>query len=617
MSLDIFDRLFAGMAMLLLAAVFVPWFAGRRKFAGQLTCLFCLGAALMWGSVGVGVLVDSMPPQHLSIALGGFSLPLLVDGLSALFLVLISVMGVMVSWYSISYMDHYPTYSLAPYTCNLPLFVLGMGGMIVADDLSVGFTLAWQMMTLTSFFLIRFDHRDPAIRRGAAKYLVLMELAWLVIVGGAALAGSLTPGEALGEIAQKIAALDMVHRSLIYGLLLLGFALKAGVFPLGQLWLPDAHSVAPSPISALLSGVMIKTGVYGIIRILFFMLSASEAPENLRVLGLIVAAFGVATLFIGTVQALKQHDAKRLHAYHSIGQMGYIILGLGSALYLLNGQDPAFKMLAVLALIGAVYHTINHAVFKGLLFLCTGSVQYATGTKDLNQLGGLIKLMPATTLAAAVASASIAGIPAFSGFMSKWAIISSGLLAGSAAPAFVFFAIVALMVSAITLASYVKFFGMTFTAAPGPCVRERQPKEVGWGMILPKALLAVACLVQGLLPVIFVTVILRVFACSSGSLVQAAFADILKETALSGSLAGISLSLKGALAAAMPVAVLISLLVALFLARSLAAAGGSRRKAARVWLCGYQQINEHNRFRSADMYAAFKDFMKWTGGNVH
>ncbi len=201
------------------------------------------------------------------------------------------------------------------------------------------------------------------------------------------------------------------------------------MFPFGQLWLPDAHSIAPSPISALLSGVMIKTGVYGIIRTFFWMVPAEGYNGSLW--GIVIASFGVVTLFIGTNQALKQHDAKRLHAYHSIGQMGYIILGIGSALVMLNSGSEFVKLLSVVAIVGALYHTLNHTVFKGLLFLSTGSVLYATGTKDLNKLGGLMKLMPVTAVVAGIASLSIAGMPAFSGFASKWTIISSNILAGS------------------------------------------------------------------------------------------------------------------------------------------------------------------------------------------
>ena len=154
---------------------------------------------------------------------------------------------------------------------NYPIFIAGMVGIVTVDDLSTGFTIAWQMMTVASFFLIRFDHQDQAITRSANKYLLLMELAWVAIVAAAALIPHAGLGTPLHALTEGLGGAETGLRALIYGLLLFGFGMKVGMFPLGQLWLPDAHSSAPSPISALLSGVMIKTGVYGIVRTLFWM----------------------------------------------------------------------------------------------------------------------------------------------------------------------------------------------------------------------------------------------------------------------------------------------------------------------------------------------------------
>jgi formate hydrogenlyase subunit 3/multisubunit Na+/H+ antiporter MnhD subunit len=228
---------------------------------------------------------------------------------------------------------------------------------------------------------------------------------------------------------------------------------------------PDAHSIAPSPISALLSGVMLKTGIYGIMRTFFWMIPHGENVHfNGFIWGGIIATFGVITLFVGTVQSMKQSDSKRLLAYSSIGQLGYIIFAIGAALVLSNSGSHYLKLLALIVIIGALYHVINHAVFKGLLFLVSGSVLYTTGTKDLNKLGGLINFMPVTAVVAGIASLSIAGVPPFSGFASKWTIISSTVLAGSDVMFLVIFGIIALFTSAVTLSCYVKFFGMTFTS---------------------------------------------------------------------------------------------------------------------------------------------------------
>lgn len=623
MDFNIYNGLLAGILLLLGSAIITPLFAANRKFAGGLNFLFCLLAGLIFATISTKVLTGTVPAESFVLKLGSLSIPFLIDGFSALFLALIALMATVTAFYCIGYMEmnHYRHYSLRGFYVSYPIFVAGMVGIVTVDDLTTGFSIAWQMMTLASFFLIRFEHQDKDIIRSANKYLLLMELAWVVIVAAALMIPHSTFGTPLHALTEGLGLADSSTRYAIYALLLLGFGMKAGMFPLGQLWLPDAHSSAPSPISALLSGVMIKTGVYGIVRTLFWMVPPEVQNHEGRYLGLTLACFGVVTLFIGTVQALKQHDAKRLHAYHSIGQMGYILLGIGTAQYFLLTGDPLLKALAVLALIGGIYHTINHALFKGLLFLCTGSVQYATGTKDIDKLGGLIKLMPITAIVAAIASASIAGIPAFSGFMSKWSIISSGLLGGKTAGLIVLFSVIALMTSAITLASYVKFFGMTFTSS-GIESDKPEVQEVGGIMLFPKVLLAIICLIQGFFPWLFVSLFVRIFATSEGSIAQALFSDPATQASLARSYSGLTFNLSGtggpvSVAFIMPLVLIAMFAVAYLFAAWLRKAGGAEERSAPVWLCGYQTMNNSNRYPSSHIYAAFKKFMKWTGGNVH
>lgn len=612
--------LLAGLALLLGSALITPLLATQRRVAGAANFLFTLAAGTSFGLLAFAILSGSIPGESFVLHVGEIAVPFLVDGFSALFLALISFMGALAAFYCIGYMEmaHYRDYRLRGFYLAFPLFLAGMVGIVTVDDLSIGFTVAWQTMTLASYFLIRFDDRNPEIVRSANKYLLLMQVAWGCVVVAAAAIPESGPGTSLHALAEGLGTAAAPRRAAIYALLLLGFGIKAGMFPLGQLWLPDAHSSAPSPISALLSGVMIKTGVYGIVRTLFWMVPPEVQLHEGRNLGLVLACFGVVTLFIGTVQALKQHDAKRLHAYHSIGQMGYILLAIGSAQYFLLSGNPLLGTLAVLALVGGIYHLANHALFKGLLFLTTGSVQYATGTKDLDKLGGLLTLMPLTAFAAAIASASIAGIPAFSGFVSKWAIIGSGLLGGKAAGLIVLFAVIALMTSAITLASYVKFFGMAFTSAGVEWNGQKDVREVDGWMLLPMLLLAAVCLVQGFFPAFFVDLFVGIFANADGSIAQALFADPATQAALAASWAGVRVDLgAGGVAFVMPLVVLAALVVAMVLADWLRTSGSSARRTAPVWLCGYQTRNQDNSYVSSHIYAAFKKFMRWTGGNVH
>jgi hydrogenase-4 component B len=546
------------------------------------------------------------------------SIPFLVDGLSGFFVGLISLMAVLSAFYSVRYMDHYREYKLWSYYLCFPLFILGMIGVVTVDDLSLGFSLAWQVMTFASYFLIRFEYREKGNVRNANKYLVLMELAWLLILAGSFLVAGASLGDSLPVLAGKLAGTKGVTQLLIYGLLLAGFGFKAGMFPFGQLWLPDAHSIAPSPISALLSGVMIKTGVFGLLRTFFWMVPT----EGFRGLlwGTVIASFGAVTLFVGTVQALKQHDAKRLHAYHSIGQMGYILLGVGSALAMLYSGEPAVALLSVAALVGALYHTLNHTVFKGLLFLSTGSVLYATGTKDLNKLGGLMKLMPVTAAVAGVASLSIAGMPVFSGFVSKWAIISSDILAGRRLVFLVMFGIVALFTSAITLASYVKFFGMTFASSGVEWNVGRPIREVPATMLIPKIFLAGLCLFQGLFPAFFFGAFIGMFRNAEGSILQPVFSGPALDGLVAKRAMGVSLTVPGmgglVSAVAVPLVILAVLTAGFLFAGLLRRSGGSESKEVPTWLCGYQELNDRNRYKAGHLYAAFKKALRWTGGNV-
>lgn len=555
---------------------------------------------------------------------------MLIDGFSGLFLILISLMGSIVAFYCIGYMEyaHYAKYNFRLFYFCFPLFVAGMLALVVVDDLTSGFTIAWQMMTITSYFLIRFENDNPKIVYSANKYLVLMQIAWALIFVTAMIIPGAHFGDDLHQIATAIAKnnLSELNKAVIFIAIITGFAIKAGMFPFGQIWLPDAHSSAPSPISALLSGVMIKTGVYGIARTFFWLMPSSfEVGKTIftllgQYLGLVLAIFGVISLFIGTIQALKQHDAKCLHAYHSIGQMGYILLALGLAQSFINSPQEKLQLLSVLVLFGAIAHLLHHAVFKALLFLCTGSVQFATNTKDIDSLGGLYKYLPFTTIAAAVASAAIAGIPAFSGFVSKWAIISGSMLAGSGNILIAFFGITALITSAITLASYVKFFGMSFTASGIEWTNKNPPQEVGVSMLIPKYILVVFCVIQGLFPAISVWLIINIFSTKGSGIFAEAFLNSPNlQSVLSANISGLGfnwLNSNNNSAFVLPIMLLVLMLLLMFLVNLLRKSAVIDTRQAAVWLGGYQDLNNQNRYQASHIYASFKHFMRWTGAEV-
>lgn len=618
MNPDLSRALFIGLGLLAASAVVSPLLAGKRRLAGIVNFALTAAAGAAFLFLSVRSFSGAGGHSSSSVTVGPLSISFLVDGFSGFFIGIISLMAVLSALYSIRYMEHYPGYKLWSYYLCFPLFILGMIGIVTVDDLSTGFTIAWQVMTVASYFLIRFEYREKGNVRNANKYLILMELAWVLVLAGGFLVEGAAMGDSLHVLVGKLAGTKGFTQLLIYGLLLVGFGFKAGMFPFGQLWLPDAHSIAPSPISALLSGVMIKTGVFGLMRTFFWIVPAEG--YNGRLWGTVIAAFGAVTLFIGTAQALKQHDAKRLHAYHSIGQMGYILLGIGSALVMLYSGNPAVILLSVVAVVGALYHTLNHTVFKGLLFLSTGSVLYATGTKDLNKLGGLLKLMPATAVVAGIASLSIAGMPVFSGFASKWAIISSDILAGHRVLFLAIFGIVALFTSAITLASYVKFFGMTFASSGVEWNVRRPIREVPATMLIPKILLAGLCLVQGLFPIFFFETFIGIFKNADGSILQPVFSGVALDRFIVNSTMGVSVTVPGmngmVSAVAVPVVILAVLAAGFLFAWLLKKSGGSEVKEVPTWLCGYQDLNNQNRYGAHHLYAAFKKALKWTGGSA-
>ncbi|MBN1533540.1 MAG: hypothetical protein JXA20_12805 [Spirochaetes bacterium] len=617
MNTDIYRNLLIALAVLASSAVISPILAGRRKLAGVVNFLLTSIAGVILLVVAYGAIFGEGEHAAQLISFGPLGIHFLVDGFAGLFIGIVSFMAIISAFYSIEYMEHYPEYHLRWYYLCYPLFIFGMILLLTVDDLSVGFSIAWQIMTISSYFLIKFEYKKKENVRGANKYLVLMELAWLLVLVGTFFIGGYHFGDSMHEIVQKIGETGGVYLYAMYGFLLVGFGFKAGVFPLGQLWLPDAHSIAPSPISALLSGVMLKTGIYGIMRTFLFMVPANATFDGMT-WGMIVATVGVLTLFIGTVQSMKQSDAKRLLAYSSIGQIGYIVFAVGAAMVMLNVQDPLIKTLALIAMIGSLFHVMNHAIFKGLLFLTSGSVLYATGTKDLNKLGGLIKIMPVSAVIAGIASLSIAGMPPFSGFSSKWTIISTSLLAGNKVMVLVIFGIIALFTSAVTLACYVKFFGMMFTSVGHEWNVKKEVKEVPAVMLIPKIILTLVCLTQGLMPFIFYRVVINVFQRSAGSIVQGQYATYDFSQMLNVSLLGIQVKdfyTASVSAAAAPIVVLIVVACAFLISYLFRISGGSKEVTAPTWLCGYQELNNLNRYTDKSMFAALKNLLWWTGGN--
>jgi len=543
-----------------------------------------------------------------------------VDGLSALFLMLAAFISVLAALYSTAYMRRYHDYGVARHYPNFLLLLGGIYGLLSTTDMMWFFCLFWQLMTLPSYALISFEHRNRENVRAAYKFLLMMELACVAVMLGVAILAA--PGQATGAHKYEFETLSgnlpvlLILRpsltALAFTLFLAGFGILMGMWPFGQFWLPDAEPACPSPASALVSGVMIKVGVYGLIRYFLGLAPASAfSLYPLATWGLLVAFLGTITLFTGTMQALKQEQSKRLLAFHSIGQIGYILLGIGASMALLPASSPAARALASLALAGALFHVLNHGLFKGLLFLNAGSMVYATGTQDLNQLGGLMKFMPLTGLTALIASFSISGVPLFNGFASKWSIYVATIQGGAVVRYLPLCAAIAILTSALTLASFIKFFGASFLSRASTLVKQRAAEtklEVPWLMQLPQIVLAFFCVLLGMTPGIAFILIRHALQASGEGL-----SNVLAAAAPAGSWAGVFQSS----ALFMPLVLTLVLALTFLLVYGISKLGRAPRRAAAPWLCGYALEADCNRYVAHNFYIEIKRYFRWLGGVPH
>lgn len=556
---------------------------------------------------------------------GGFDMRFYIDGLSAIFLLLAVVIGVLASLFSISHVEKsYAKKSAAGYYPFLLLFIGGMYGILSTTDTMWFFCAFWQLMTLPSFVLMLFESDKPGVKGASIKYLIFMEAA---MVAAMAASGMLAGGH--GEpalmydfdvLAEGIPALVAANPGAVsgaLGLFLLGFGIKVGMWPFGQMWVPDAYSSAPSPVTSLISGVMSKTGVYGLMRTFLWLIPAESLGSYGKMAdwGMALAILGTITLFTGNIQGLKQDDAKRLLACSSIGQLGYIILAIGISVALIPTGDPTLMSVAALAFCGALLHAINHGIFKGLLFMNTGSMYQATGgTQDLNRMGGLWKYMPLTGLTVLIASFGIAGVPLLNGFVSKWSIYVAAIQGSSVARYLPVCAILAILTSATTLAMYIKFFGVAFLSRRSTLVKEQAAKqgglEVGFTQQIPQLVLALLCIVIGLVPGVVYQVLGQVLSTS-----RQGFAEKLADANSMGAGVTSGLSAMGGAALYVPVVVGIVIAIAFLIVYTFSKQGGSTRKTGDVWLCGYAHEEDCYRYGASNFYGEIKRYFGWLGGN--
>ncbi len=419
------------------------------------------------------------------------------DALSAMFLIVISVAAVTVTIYSRGYLARYlsgrPAAHISLHYAALATMCFSMMAVVCEQD-GYRFLFFWELMTISSFVLIMFDAGRPQTRRAAINYLVMMHVGFVLLLIGFSVLGSAGCEVSFRGLGHYFAA----HRPLaLFAVFMLGFGMKAGIFPL-HVWLPEAHPAAPAHISAIMSGVMIKTGVYGILRVI------SQVHDDFLVISLILLATGIATGLWGAVLAALQKDIKRLLAYSSIENIGIIFIGLGAALY---GCATDNSALALCCMSGALLHIINHSLFKTALFMCAGNVYSQTHTTSMEALGGLSHRMPVTASLMLIASTAICALPPFNGFVSEF-LIYTGLLKGVAAGGSTLVAAGAItalsLIGGVVMLAFCKLYGIVFCGQARSEAVARA-SEVDTLRIVSFALPMAGILAVGLLPALFVS----------------------------------------------------------------------------------------------------------------
>ncbi|HXZ95643.1 MAG TPA: hydrogenase 4 subunit B [Burkholderiales bacterium] len=489
--------------------------AGNALLARRL--VFPLGALVGLALAAFGLQAIWLAPQQMTLPLGLPDLPfhLRVDPLAGFFLMLLGSVSAGISVYAAGYFRSETAGRLSLIGLQYHVFLASMAFVILADDAYL-FMVAWETMALSSYFLVTTDHKLPAIRSAGFLYLLIAHIGAIAILLSF---GVMHGGHGDYSFSTLRAAhLQPFWATVAFLLAFFGFGAKAGMIPL-HAWLPEAHPAAPSPVSALMSGIMLKTAIYGMVRVIYDLIGGVRWEW-----GMLVLAIGAGTTLFGVLYALMQHDLKRLLAYHSVENIGIILLGLGMSMVFIGFGHP---VAGALGLIAALYHTLNHAVFKGLLFLGAGSILHSTGLRNLNDMGGLIRNMPKTAFYFLIGALAISALPPLNGFVSEWLTFQTALQASVLENSVVrslvpLFAAMLALAGALTAMCFVKVYGIAFLG---------QPREAEHAVGTPSAdhsgdagamerfgmaWLAASCFVLGLFPTSFLLMLNRICAQLTG-----------------------------------------------------------------------------------------------------
>jgi hydrogenase-4 component B len=568
----------------------------RRPALGETLFRVLVGAGSIAAAIPALMVLAGRPVPDVRLApmtpLGPWVFGL--DALSAVFLLAILAVGAACAFYGITYLAHERGARAVGAAHLLFALLLASLAVVVVARAALPFLIAWEAMAITAYLLVVLEHERPPVRRAGNIYVVATHVGTLLLF---ALFATWAGGASDLSFSALAAhpPFSPTRAGILLTIALIAFGLKAGAVPF-HFWLPEAHAAAPAHVSALMSGVVIKMGIYGLLRTV--VLFGASPPAWW---GWMVLALGAISGVLGVVWALAQHDIKRLLAFHSVENVGIILLGIGAGSLGLAYGHPS---IAVLGFAGAALHTLNHALFKSLLFLGAGSVIHATGTREIDRLGGLARPMPVTAATFLVGSAAIVGLPPLNGFVSEW-VVFQALLRGATAEGAMqlagLAAVVLAFIGALALACFVKVVGVVYLGSPRHEL-PTPPHESAPGMIGPLVGLAVACGLIGLLPIAVVPPVLRV-----GSLLArlpAADAAAVAQAAGAGP------------ATAFSVALALSLVVAWVL--YVAVSRGQQRLDSVTWSCGYANTTPRMAYTASSFAAPLLGvFRSFSGVRTH
>lgn len=529
------------------------------------------------------------------------SLTFRIDSISAFFLILIFGISMASAIYSFHYMNKKEQgLQTSVNYLFFTLLTVSMALVVTASDM-ISFMLSWELMSISSFFLVIFNYRSSDNRRAGYLYLIFSHAGAMFILTAFGIIYAVTGDMNFIRVADSF---PESYKIVAFILFLIGFGSKAGVFPF-HVWLPHAHPAAPSHISALMSGVMIKTGIYGIIRIYMILNCQSGLPGTLMI------AAGVISGILGVVYAIGQHDIKRLLAYSSVENIGIILIGLGTGMI---GVSAGNQAMAVLGFTGGFLHIMNHAIFKPLLFMGAGEVIHKTGSGSIDALGGLLKSMKITGTTFLMGSLAISGLPPFNGFVSEFFIYMAGFRGVSmdrGTISMVSFAIVGLaVIGGLALACFTKVTGVVFQGEPRTEAAENS-NEKGISMLVPMVVLALLCLLIGLFPEVPVLMTLKALApldlphimAGHGTAPHMLYDSLYRTGAVSGAMSAIAGKISGA------ALIFLSIVLAVFMLRRLLYVNKDITEAG-TWGCGFTKPTVKMQYTGTSYAASIVEFFR-------